>query len=337
VVADAPVLRIAVTARADDGRSPIREVRVQVDGLTIGPPRAFDPPVAQFAEPFDVPVGWGTHRVSVVATNAQGRSRYVGVDVEQPAPPEDRPRFAVLTIGVPGPFQSAEIRPIDYADLDANDLRDEYGRLAGQVFDEEQVIALPAVADTDATSAAIRAALQGVGERKLALGDTLLVLLETHFAMAGDAGVFVGTDADAALTLANSIPAAELAEQLGEVADTGCRVVVLLDAVHDGAPRSWEDGFREWVRDVRDRDVIPFLASNDGPSERLATRTHGAFAVGLLEAAPDQDATLNDFRKAVTAAVKDFTSNRQQAYCYFPEAITPSGRLFEPGKEAGSD
>ncbi len=103
LVVAAPAIRITPTVTADDGRSPIREVRVQVDGQTVGAPQLFNPPRSPRSTlPIDVPVESGTHRVSVVAVNAEGRTRVARVRRRGDcAGPRIAPRFAVLAIGVP--------------------------------------------------------------------------------------------------------------------------------------------------------------------------------------------------------------------------------------------
>lgn len=328
VAAAGATMRVVPEVRADDGRSLIREVRVQVDGLTIGAPRVFDPPVPAFDEPFDVPIHHGTHRISIVATNDQGRSRLVGIDVEQAVQPEKPPQFAMLSIGVPGPFPSGDVPTIRYADEDAKDLAVAYLEHAGKVYDLDRLLIIPPIADTGATSEAIRAAFLQVGALGLGVGDTLLVVLETHFVVAEGVGNFVGNDFTSTHSTKLLVSATTLSGLLGEVAKTGCRVVVLLDAVHGGTSHSWGREFRDWVRNLRDQDVIAFIASNDGPSERLETQAHGAFAHGLLSAPIKAESTLDEFRQSVTRNVKSLTSNRQQAYCYFPETIPPSGRLL---------
>lgn len=327
-IAAGPAIRIAPTVRADDGRSLIREVRIQVNGLTIGDPRVFDPPVREFAGPFLVPIGSGPHRVSVVAVNEQSRSRIVGVDVERREPPAKQPRVAVLGIGVPGPFDGEAIAPILFADSDALEVSNAFAARAGEFLDAAQVKVFPPVASTAATASAVREAFGGVSSEGLGPDDTLLVLLETHFIVDGNTGYFVGSDAGPDISPGTAISAGELSDLLAEIAQSGCRVLILLDVVHAGAPPAWDRAFGEWVREVCRRDIIPFVASNDGPSERLTTRAHGAFAEGLTSVAAASGSSLNEFRTAVIRQVKELTSFRQQAACYFPETISPRSLLF---------
>src|SRR5262249_11384840 len=63
------------------------------------------------------------------------------------------------------------------------------------------------------------------------------------------------------------IPAREVSERLGELAEYGCRVVVLLDGVHELPGDALRSTIKPWVRDLQQkRRVITFVASREGPS-----------------------------------------------------------------------
>jgi WD40 repeat protein len=338
-VTAAPVVAVTPRVEATDGRSPIAAVRVQVEGQTVAivpvPPGGA---AALAPAPVAVPVPEGRHRVSVIATNAQGRETVTGFDVEVTAPPPRPARLAILAIGVEGPFARPDLPPIRFAGRDATEVSRRYAALGGTVY--EDVIAYPVLAAADATSATIAEAFAQVGRDGLGPRDTLLVLLESHFVSDGHAGAFVGTDAGPGAPPERAIAAAVLAGRLADVATRGCRVLLLVDAVHEAGPPAWEAGFREWVRGVTKGGVVTFVASNRGPSRRYLPDPHGVFALGVLQAPtargqsrpwldPASAFTLDDFGDAVSRRVEELSSRRQRAVCYFPETISPQTPLFD--------
>ena len=97
----------------------------------------------------------------------------------------------------------------------------------------------------------------------------------------------------------------------------------------------------EWARDLYRRNVITFVASSHGPSKRVNTRGHGAFAEGILSSLNVQGAarlipdarrslTLFDFQDRVERNVQALTGRRQHARCYIPEAIPSQSPLLDP-------
>src|SRR5262249_46172534 len=123
------------------------------------------------------------------------------------------------------------------------------------------------------------------------------------------------------------VPAREVSERLGELADYGCRVVVLLDGVHELPSDAFRSTIKPWVRDLqRQRRVITFVASREGPSLLDARAQHGLFALGVTRAfeqavaagkAPGQAYTLEEFGRAVRQMVLDLSGRQQEAFPYF--------------------
>jgi WD40 repeat protein len=335
-------ITITPTVSASDGRSPISSVRVLVEGRTGAAAGGIVAPVAQFNGPLTVQVPPGRHRVSVVATNAQGRERVEGFDVEVPEPARPTSRLAVLSIGVKGPFPREDLPAIQFADLDAQDVARRLGGVGGKVFDT--VLDYRPITNGEATASVIQEALRKIVDDGLGPNDSLMVMLESHFVTSGDRAYFVGNNAVLSDPAGDAIAADALADLLANVAQDGARVILLVDAVHPKAPAAWDRGFRNWVRGLSRRGVVTFVASNSGPSLRHRTQQHGAFAAGVIGAPtargqfrawadPASAFTLDDFRETVIRLVEDMTRRRQHAACYIPETISPQVRLFAPGRE----
>jgi WD40 repeat protein len=344
-VSNTGAVTITPTVTATDGRSPISSVRIQVEGRTGAAAPGIAAPVQQFAGPLTVQVPPGRHRVSVIATNAQGRERVEGFDVEVPEPAEPVSRLAVLSIGVKGPFAKDALPAIAYADQDAKDVATRLAGLGGKVFGS--VLAYPPITDGEATASVIEEALRKVVADGLGAGDSLMVMLESHFVQKGDKAYFAGNNADPNDLPGDAIAADALAELLANLAKDGCRVMLLVDAVHPRAPAAWDRGFREWVRGLSKRGVVTFVASNAGPSRRHVPELHGAFAAGVIAAPkargqfrawvdPASAFTLDDFRETVIRLVEDYTQRKQHAACYIPETISPRARLFGSETEAAA-
>ncbi|MBX6315948.1 MAG: hypothetical protein IRY99_23995, partial [Isosphaeraceae bacterium] len=173
--------------------------------------------------------------------------------------------------------------------------------------------------------------------------DTVIVWIETHFLVFDREGQIVGADAAGGLPPRPVISARDVADCLGELATYGCRVLVLLDGVHEykNAPKGWDSRIDEWARDLYRRNVIAFLASVQGPSRRLPPEGHGAFALAVLKsrdvrsqtrlmARPSDPATLDEFRDVVEQSVPRLTGLQQIARCYIPGTIHPRTAIFEP-------
>ena len=131
-----------------------------------------------------------------------------------------------------------------------------------------------------------------------------------------------------------------ISERLGELADYGCRVVLLLDGVHNPAPAGFASKIKPWVRDLQlHRRVITFVASKEGPGEIDVPSQHGIFALGVLSAfrqvvapgkAEDQPLTLEEFARAVQQMVLDLSGRQQEASCYIPRGVPPQSFFARP-------
>ena len=191
----------------------------------------------------------------------------------------------------------------------------------------------------DATAERILEALAELDDRRkkgeLGRADSVFVVLESHLVSFGPEGTIAGVK--------GSVPASRITDTLGQLADYGCKVMLLVDAWHEGGPPS-PGGRRvltEWARDLYRRNVITFVASSHGPSKRVNTRGHGAFAEGILSSmnvqgaarlipGPRRSLTLFDFQDRVERNVQALTGRSQHARCYIPEAIPSQSPLLDP-------
>lgn len=339
-----PALTITPTITAPGDRSPIREVRVQVEGLAAGAAPVFPQPVPQFNGPITVQVPPGRHRVSVVATNDQGRETVEGFDVEVAAPPAKTPRLAIVAMGVSGPFLDTKYPPIPFADRDVDGVAGRLRELGGKVF--ETVLDFDPITQGEATASVMAGTLERLARENLGLDDTLLLMIESHYVGEDADGVFVGHDAGADDPRGGGISARSVADLAEAAAAAGCRVLVLTDAVHPNTPPAWARGFREWVRGLGRHGVVAFVASNSGPGQRYVAGSRGAFAEAVIQAPtargqfrpwvdPASAFTLDDFRDTVVRRVEELTRRRQHAAAYFPETVSPASRLFESVPGAG--
>ncbi len=331
-----------------EGRSPLRSLHVQLEGQTIGAPLAFGPPApgaaAEIERPFVVPLEPGRHRLNIVAENAEGKQRIEGFDVEVTGPPPREPRLAVLAIGAGGPFQDRQIPSIPYADADARDLA-AFLVAPGEIRRFERVEEPMTLSGATARGDRIREAFARLEGLELGSSDTAIVVIEAHVLSFESARFLLATDS----TLGNPPPNAPTADAIGtslaRLAERGVRVLLLLDGAHRPAPPEGTSRVNTWVRELSRRGVITFVASQSGPSRRLQTEGHGAFAQAVLTCmdalaqsrpllGPDDPIALDDFVVTVVDQVKVLTGRKQFAACAIPETVSPDIRIFDPNRPA---
>jgi hypothetical protein len=179
---------------------------------------------------------------------------------------------------------------------------------------------------------------------KLDRGDTVFVWLETHIQTSPAGDLFLGTDTAPGTPPRPAVSATEVSDTLGELAGYGCRVVLLLDCVHQNLPAEARLRFINWVRDLSyTRGVITFVASTDGPSQRRDFDRLGVFAKVVTESfsaegrararaylSPDAPLTLSDFSDIVADGVEALTGRKQFVRAYVPPQIPGSIQPFEP-------
>jgi hypothetical protein len=331
---------------SSEGRRPIRSLQVLVDSGQ-GPRFDFNPPLAEIDQRTQLNVAPGLHRVNVVATNDRGRERTESFDLlYQPARPRE-PQLVVRSIGV-NIFPGNESLTIPFADRDAQGadrfLADQGRANFPRVNDKGPLSGEKATAQEIRAVLAELDAMREKGE--VDIGDVVILLLESHLITSDRGGLLVGSDVGKPNALpppaSTALAISEISEVLGRLADYGCRVMLMVDAVHETTPREWNARVTEWARDLWKRNVIAFVASSQGPSQRLAFRyRRGAFAQGILEALdvptrarlwvdPKTPLTLNDFQEAVVQRVQDLTARRQVPACYVPETLPSQIPIFAP-------
>jgi WD40 repeat protein len=294
----------------------------------------------------------GVHKISVHADNDKGRERIDGLVVEyRPGPDVPKPvrqtRNVAICFGADSFPESGKLTSIQFADRDSRDLarffEDASGR-GGQHPDRPTVLA-----GSEATSDRLGRAIEVLDSARergdLGLGDAAFVFIEGHFLRQGRGGRILGADATGGFPFGPSLDAGKVADVLGRLAASGCRVMVLIDGEHTFiAPReTWDARTNEWARDLIKRNVIVFVASTQGPSRRPQTIGHGIFAQAVLDSQnlgnrprldrePGRPMTLGEFRDVVENSVKRLSGPEPQfARCFFPEdGLDPATYLFGP-------
>ena len=201
-----------------------------------------------------------------------------------------------------------------------------------------------------ATADRINQALEQLDQQRtrgeLVPGDAVFVMIESHFVSFEPPGAMLGSDA-AGRPPGPAVSAGAIADCLGQLADYGCKVVLVVDPLHERRPdpRQTDRALIEWTRSLYLKNVITFVASIHGPSQRLITRGHGAFAEGILGAlnvrsqarlttpsSPSNggEITLFAFQDVVARNVLALTDRKQHARCYIPETIPSMAPIFDP-------
>jgi hypothetical protein len=319
------------------GRSPARTLDYRVDGRPLRPSTVFDQPIPLYQDLVKLSLAPGTHRFTAEAANVMGVSRSLSRDIFVRGLPGPKPsRLKMLTIAPS--FMEKRIQPIRFSDRDARDLRKFLARHLVSPEDGGQLYSIDEefLEGTTATTERVRRAVASLKAETLGEGDLVLVVIESHFINVNSERRLVATDTLLKIPPAPGVDANELARDLGEVARTGCKVVVLLDGVITTSNQYWDTDITDWVRYLRDEQkVITFVASNSGPSQIVVSERHRAFAQAVLDSvnAPmlkDGAYLLNDFRDVVVERVLNLTGRQQQAACYLPESMNGQFPIFNP-------
>ena len=319
-------------------RGPIGSLQYLIDGRPAAPATVFAQPANQADVPANLVVPRGLHRVNVVATNDRGISQVESFDVDYSPPAARVPGLALLSIGAGGPFADSGIPPIDFADQDAEDLLRFFDGKSKLGFGK--VTTLPALLGSEATSERIRESFQKLEELSLEPGDTVVVSLESHLLSCKEGRHVLGVDAGSAAAAppSRAMSVVDVTDVLGKLAERGAQVVLILDGLHKSAPKTWGLNLDDWTRALTRRNVVVFVASNHGPSQRYLT--HGAFAEAILISDtargqartwvdPQQPVTLDDFRASVILSVERLTTRKQHAACYIPETLSPRSAFLD--------
>jgi hypothetical protein len=295
-------------------------------------------------------------RLAVEAVNEAGNSRVETMDMvySPPAPstpaPESPPNMVVLSVGVQRTRNDARLPHIAFADRDAIELA---RFLPGHLTSADGAKVLhdggrdqSLLTAELASAGSIEQALERLSERlrnnQLRKGDIVVVVIAAHVLDLGETSMIAAYDTtvDQKSGPEPVVRARAISERLGELADYGCRVVLFLDGVHDPAPDGFESKIKPWVRDLqRNRRVVTFVASKEGPGGVDVPSQHGIFALGVLSAfrqvvaagkAEDQPLTLEEFARAVQQMILDLSGRQQEASCYIPRGVPPQSLFARP-------
>lgn len=302
----------------------------------------LDPEADEQRRSVDLDLTPGFQFVTVKATNASGRSATEKIPLyyDAPVPPKDR-RLFVLSFGPPG-FAARAVPPIKFAANDAREVANFLEQPGGQArFADRQK--LVHIRQDDTTAAAMMASLDQLialkNQQKLERGDTVLIELESHFLAdaKNKARYILGSDSQIGAKVQGAVGVDDVTNRLGELTDYGCRVMLLMDLRHKETRKEWlgDRALDEWVRDLRRAQVIVFVASDLGPSERL--NKGGAFAEGILQSLKDRGIrertgpiSLVEFARNVIDRVQDTTGRRQMPFCSIPETFDPRSPILDP-------
>ena len=326
---------------AADGASLVKTVRVMVNGRAVGADQVFNPPVPLATVNLEVPLQEGLQKVSVWAENALSKDRTAGFDALLIAQQVKKPTLFVLSVGLSGPFPDArKFQPIAFAEEDAKSLY-KFAIAPGDKPKFPKVAEMGPMIGIGATSKELREALARLESDVTDPSDTLVVALESHIFATGKDRYFLTADSAAKPTLADTPSLDEIGEALARIASRGSKVMLLLDSIHEGATRESLLAMKEWVRKLSRRNVIVFVASIEGPDQRLTDRGRGVFAAAVLDTFtartqkrswidPNLPLALSDFQETVQATVLDLSGRKQFASCYVPETLSRSTAIFEP-------
>lgn len=352
LLAAAGAIPIRVRASSEDGvagRGLISGLRVLVDSGKVTD-LVFDPPVAAVDREVTVNVNPGIHKVSVVAVNTLAKERINAFDVLAPEPPkpveEAPPRLVVLAIGADSfGTGDASVPRIPFASEDARDIGAFLGAPGGA--SRYQRVDVRPLLGADATAERILAAFKTLNEERdrgeLGQGDAVFVTIDSHFLTLGKEAKILSADSTLGKGPTTAISTTVIGETLGQLADYGCTVMLMLDTLHEKRPTPPQTnrGLIEWSRLLYRRNVITMLSSIHGPSQTVVSRGHGAFALGILDSLnvqgrsrltseADRPLTLFDFQDRVARNVQAVTNRQQHARCYIPEAIASQTTIFDP-------
>jgi hypothetical protein len=353
-------IALGVRARTEEaaaGRGLIRTIRVLVDGGRAEE-IPINPALAEVNRNVALNLNPGPHKVSVTAVNDHDKERTTGFDVILREPPRPTPmpnlpppQLVILAIGTNQFISRDPAYPrIDYA---VEDLRVQSAFLGAPYGKPRfQRVAVQSLLGPEATAEQIERELQSLDERRqkneLGNGDTVIVLIESHLLELDNkgSGVILTTDTGHGMPAASPVPAQRIADVLGQLVEYGCKVMLLVDAIHEKRPESPQAprALTEWARSLYRKNVITFVASVHGPSQRVVSMGHGAFAQAvrdslnvqgrsrLVDPNPlgDSPFTLFDFQDNVTRDVLTLTNRQQHARCYIPETIPSQSPIFDP-------
>jgi hypothetical protein len=262
-----------------------------------------------------------------------------------PTAPVVAPRLVALSIGVDQALNPALLPAVQFADNDARSLAvflSEHlvspdGTNSVQDPKEERIVLTAAKASEQSINQALTRLGEWVRAKRLRKGDIVAVVISAQVLEFDKSCLLATSDFDPAKkpVPGPAISTREISERLGELSDYGCRVVLFLDGVHELPSDGFQSTIKPWVRDLqRERRVITFVASKEGPSNVDVVAGHGLFAQGVLNAFRGAGAvgalrnraapfTLDQFRKAIHQEVLNLGGRTQEAEGFIPLEVDP--------------
>ena len=302
-------------------------------------------------------------RLALQASNTRGNARSESIDLVYLPPPTPRPMPRPVDPPKPEPSPSRLIvvaigsdktrvpllPDLPFAGSDARDLgRFLSGHLLsgarnpGEVKGEDPVVIGSAEATTLKVVGAFDRLAKLLETKQIHPGDSVAVLVEAHAIESPDGLRIALADTTGLKEPKPTIPARDISELLGQLADYGCRVTLFLDVIHETPEKPRGDSFKQWVRELYlKRNVITFVASKEGPSLQDKAAAHGIFALGVLGAFEQLGTTqgikdraagysLRQFQTAVVDVVSGKSSRRQFAECYVPRSVSQATKFAKP-------
>jgi hypothetical protein len=297
-------------------------------------------------------------RLAVEAANESGTKRLEAIDlVFNPPPPEPgkrplvpppvtRPRLVLLSLGNSQSLRPDLLPPIPFADTDAPLLADfltkhlispDGNKVRLEAPDDRTVLTAQ-----DASARKVNDVLdhleRKLEDKKLEKGDIVAIVIASHVLEFDKNALIAASDTDpdrSKSTPEPMIPAQAVSDLLGRLTDYGCRVVLFLDGVHELPETGFKSNIKPWVRQLqRERRVITFVASKEGPSGKDERNARRWFAEGILNAIggagaagarQDRSApyTLEQFRRALHEEVQNLSARAQEADAFVPPEVEP--------------
>jgi WD40 repeat protein len=324
----------------------LKETRVR-NGVRLVQTIPHEPGTTRFEQLLPVLLESGKNRWNVTATDRGNRSQTRSVEIDSGRTPDHTPRAWVVTVGADR-FLAAGVDSIVHAARDARDLAPFFADRVvapglGRRIARDQ-LETSVLAAGDARALGVLATLNTLREQarlgRLGADDLLVMALETHFAIREGRAVLLATDTQDEPP-GPLVPADLVATCLGEVAASGCKVLLLLDVVHSVPGEYESDALKTWIRALRDHHgVITFLGSRTRPSEPTVVNgqptfpglRHRILAQAMLDAIDPRWQTrdrvdaqgclsLHGFEETVRDIIAERAGESLDAACYIPELI----------------
>ena len=310
---------------------------LRVDGQTVRAPQvpALDPAAGIATVPMRYEVADpGTFKLTALAGRGGGSERRQTLTASVEGAP--RPKLGRLRLLAIAPtFIDPNIPPIGSTGKDAEDLSRFFSRHlvteSGQPFGTINPAGGGLIGGA-ASAARVLSVLEAAGQGPVERGDLAVVAIETHLISRGqDSRLVVADSRGVPPDPMTTIPTEAISAALESLVRRGCKVVVVLDGVHEAPGGAWESDAVEWARRFRnDHDVITVLATTRRPIRDEHVGIHRPLAQAILDSIqsprrrPDDPLmSLADFRKVVLDGVQRLTLRKGEPMVYIPKGIDP--------------